>query len=986
MLVTSHDLFKRVVESRFGDFACMSYDTFMHGDMKDPLDNVLKQLRRETCADIFADICTRALYATDASIYQIMPLSVIVPHTREDVVRIVQLAAEHGVPILPRGAGTSLAGQTVGRAIHIDMSRHLDRILEVNETEGWVRVEPGVVLDDLNKRLAPLGLQFGPDVATSNRATLGGMISNNSSGARSIIHGKTADHILELDVVLADGSIVCLKDLDETGIKACQEKLGIEGDIYKKVPALISAHKAEIQRRYPKIQRRVSGYNLDALLNGSSFNLSRLIAGSEGTLAVITCAKLKVVALPKVRGLLAIHFSDFRQSLKATLEILKYAPSAVELLDEMLLGLARKNPSFKRIMDWMPGKPNAVLVVECSGQTESQVREKMSEIEAALRNQNMGVHFTAALDDATKDKIWALRKAGLPLLMGLPGAQKPIPFVEDTAVNPEHLMDFVERFRTIVKEHGTQAAFYAHASVGCLHIRPLVNLKDQADIQNMRHMAEQVLELVMSLGGAMSGEHGDGLARSCWNRRIYGDEIYGVFKEINQAFDPKNILNPGKITDAPDMTENLRYGGDYDLKCLQTHMDFSSQGGLAQAIELCNGAGVCRKTATGVMCPSYMATRDERYSTRGRANILRMILSGQIENETITSAHLREIMGKCLSCKACKSECPSGVDMAKIKHEFLAQHHRIKGISLRARVFGAAAKIGQVGTALAPFSNWVVANPLSRFVMDRFLGIDARRPLPRFVVQSFEQWFAKRKNPLCAENKVLLFHDCFMNAYHPEIGKAATCVLEAAGFEVLLGAHVCCGRPMISQGLLEKARQNAKKNVTLLRPYLESGIPLVVCEPSCLSAFHDEYPDLVGEDARALAEGSFSIEAFLESHAPDLPLGALPAKALYHGHCHEKSLVGTDAALAMLRRIPDLEIEEADAGCCGMAGAFGYEKEHYDLSMQIAEDQLLPAIQRLGPDDLVISSGTSCRQQISDCTPRAALHPIEVLARALPSG
>lgn len=957
------------------------------------LESLTQALRGRVAGEVRFDAMTRALYSTDASIYEIEPLGVVIPRTREDVLATVELAARYGVPLLPRGAGTALSGQSVGRAVILDMSKELNRVLEVNLEEGWARVEPGVVLDELNAQLRPHGLWFPPDPSPSNRATIGGMIGNNSSGARSIVYGRTMEHVRELTVALADGQVAVARELSPETLDRVAAQETREGWAVRSVRDLVAAHRDEIRRRYPKILRRVGGYPLDEfVVDGRPFSLARILVGSEGTLATTLEARINLVPRPAPHqiGLVVIHFRTMLEALAASQEILETGPSGIELVDKYVLDLTRASLEYARQLTFVQGDPDALLLVEYQGASRAEIEEKADRLEARLRRQRIGTAFTRALEPAEQQKIWKVRKVGMALLLGMPGDGKPVAGIEDTAVPPERLAEYVRRLDDMIRRHGARAAYYGHASVGCLHVRPIIDLKQAPEVERLRAIAEETCALVLEFGGAMSAEHGDGLARSCWNERIFGPTLYQVFRELKRAFDPAGIMNPGKIVDAPPMTANLRFGADYRVRPIKTFLSFKREGGFDRAIEQCNGAAVCKKKLEGTMCPSYMVTRDEEHSTRGRANALRAAINGTLPEEALTSARMHEVFDLCLECKGCKAECPSNVDVAKLKYEFLAQYYARHGTPLRARLFGDVERLSRLGSAFAPLSNWVAASPPSRWLMHRLLGIHRKRRLPPFARETFPRWFARRTGarPPATRGQVVLFDDTYMRYNYPEIGKAAVAVLEAAGFEVLLADRKCCGRPLISKGLIRQAQENATHNLETLSPYVRAGIPIVGVEPSCVLTFRDEYPSLIDEPrAERLGKQVLMLEEFLvgleETGRLALPLrGGLKA-ALLHGHCHQKALVGTSPSLRVLRMIPGAAVEEVDSGCCGMAGSFGYETEHYDLSMAIGERRLFPAVRQTPADSAIVAAGVSCRQQIAHGTGRRAKHLVEILAEAL---
>jgi Fe-S oxidoreductase len=719
------------------------------------------------------------------------------------------------------------------------------------------------------------------------------------------------------------------------------------------------------------------------------FNLAKLVVGSEGTLAVVTEAKVKILPQPKTRAVMVTHFHQLIEAMVATQEILPCGPSAVELLDKTILDLARGSLEYGRLSGFIQGDPEAILITEFYGDSPQDLRQKMEHLEERLRKERFGYALVPAFDPAEQANIWKVRKAGLGLLLSIKGDKKPIAFVEDTAVSPEKLPEYLPRFNQIIGKYHTSSGFYGHCSVGCLHIRPLINLKEPAEIKKMRALAEEICDLVLEFAGALSGEHGDGLARSMWNKKLFGPTLYRAFQEVKAAFDPQGLMNPGKIVEAPDMTENLRYGPYYRTREVQTHLSFAREGGLAAAVEQCSGVGACRKKQEGTMCPSYMVTLEEEHSTRGRANALRLVLSGRLPAEALTSHRLQEVLDLCLECKGCKAECPAGVDMAKLKYEILAHYYEEHGFPLRARLFANIETLNRLGCLLAPFSNWLTATPPLRWLLHRFCGIDKRRVLPPFARPTLPTWFRKRVSPAGgSRGTVVLFNDTFMNYNYPEVGKAAVTLLERAGFRVILPNKRCCGRPMISKGMLAKAKEQARYNVAQLATYVEQGATIVGCEPSCLLTLRDEYPDLL-EDKRAelVAQSSYLMEEFLcrlaERGELDLSFREASQEVLFHGHCHQKALVGTRPSLQVLRLIPGLQVKEVDSGCCGMAGAFGYEKEHYDLSLAIGERRLFKEVRAQPPQADIVVAGVSCRQQIEHGTGRRPKHLVEVLAQAL---
>ncbi|MBK9169555.1 MAG: FAD-binding protein [Bryobacterales bacterium] len=931
------------------------------------------------------DAVSRALYSTDASVYQIEPIGVAVPRTREDIIAIVEVCRRFRCPLTMRGGGTSQAGQAIGGGVQVDISKHYNRVLEVNPGERWVRVQPGIVLDELNAELRPHGLRFAPDITTAARATIGGMIANNSSGARSVLYGKTIDHVLELDVILADGSVEHMRPLDGADLDAACERSAV----YRTVRDLGRECAGEVERRFPRVMRRVGGYNLDEFGPGKPFNLAKLMVGSEGTLGVILEAKLNLVPLPKSKAVLAIQFRDVLEALAATPAILEHKPSAVEVMDKFILDHTKDSPRLQRIREtFIEGDPGALLCVEFYDESTELLRPRLEALERDLRGRGFAYHFHHALDLPGQARIWSLREAGLGLSMAMKEDAKSISFVEDTAVAPERLRDYIERFLGIIREHNTSAGIYAHASVGCLHVRPVVNMKTAEGVGKFESIAAAVSDLVLEFGGALSGEHGDGLVRSPFLRKMFGPLLYEAFRTIKRAFDPEGILNPGKIVDPPPLTANLRFGAGYVTPNPPTFFDFSDYGGFSGAVEMCSGLGVCRKRVDGTMCPSYMATHEEADSTRGRANVLRLAMAGRLGEAGLAEEGVFRVLDLCLECRACKAECPVSVDMARHKSEFLAAYWAKHGTPWHARLLGNAHAVARWGSRVAPLANAAARWSLTRVLNEKLFGIDRRRTLPEWSAETFRGYASRR---LAADDpEVLLFADTFTDYYNPEIGIAAWDVLEAAGFAVGIAANVCCGRPQISKGLLPEAREQARRNTERLHAAARQGRRIVFCEPSCLSAVREDAPDLLRGDDRAKALEVAAacdlfenvLDAALAADRNRLALKPGPARILLHGHCHQKSMGLLPAAQSLLARIPGAKVIEPDAGCCGMAGSFGYSREHFDISRQIAERRLLPAIRSSEPGTALVAAGVSCRHQIRDFAARDAVHPA-VLLRSL---
>jgi FAD/FMN-containing dehydrogenase/Fe-S oxidoreductase len=948
-----------------------------------------RALREQTTAEVRFDGVSRALYATDASVYKLRPLGVVLPRTREDLVEIVRICAKAGCPLTLRGGGTSQCGQAIGTGLVVDTSKYLNAVLEVNVAERWARVEPGIVLDELNAQLRAHGLRFAPDVSTASRATVGGMMANNSSGARSVYYGKTIDHVIEQEVVLSDGSLARFGPLTPDALEAACAGDTLEARCYRTVRELARTHADEVERRYPKVLRRVMGYNLDEFTRGDRpFNLAKLLVGSEGTLGVVLAAKVNLVPLPKAKAVLAIQFTALLEALGATPLILTHGPSAVEVMDGFILDYTKQSAALTAMRDsFIEGNPGALLCVEFYADESAQLPPRLQALEADLRAHGLGYRYFHALDLPAQARVWGLREAALGLSMAMKEDAKSLSFVEDTAVPPERLRDYIERFLAVVRAHGTTAGVYAHASVGCLHVRPVVNLKTEEGVQRFEALANDVADLVLEFGGALSGEHGDGLVRSPFMRKMFGPVIYDAFRTVKQTFDPAGLFNPGKIVDAGPMTRNLRFGAGYVTPRPETVFDYDEYGGFGGAVEMCSGVGACRKTLEGTMCPSYMATHDEQHTTRGRANVLRLAMAGQLGEAGLDDHGVYETLDLCLECRACKAECPVGVDMARYKSEFLFGYWQRHGTSLEARALGNARSLARLGSAFAPLSNAVAGSAVGRALTERFLGIDRRRRLPVFQRRTLERRVSRGTSPASGP---LLFVDTFTNHYDPDIGLAALDVLAAAGVPAGLAPNGCCGRPQISKGLLDDARTLARANADRLYDSAAAGRPIVFCEPSCLSAVREDAPALLRGDARRKAQvvagASVLFEEYVAGLADALPLAAGPSRVLLHGHCHQRSMGLVTPSRALLSRIPGATVVDAEAGCCGMAGSFGYGRDHYEVSRAIGERRLFPAVRGRDSHTVVVAAGTSCRHQIHDFTGAEAVHPAVLLQSLLAEG
>jgi FAD/FMN-containing dehydrogenase/Fe-S oxidoreductase len=937
----------------------------------------------------------RALYATDASMYAVPPVAVLVPRHVGDVQAALEVASDLGLPVLPRGGGSSLAGQGVNAALVIDFTTHLNDILEIDPDAQTARVEPGVTLSELNRAAAAHGLMVGPDPASANRATLGGMLANNSTGTHSITYGNFIHHTRRAEVLLADGTPATFGPLAPGGWQERMRADGREGALYRGLDAMLAEGRETIEQDTPSHWRRNNGYRLEALL-GEERNLAKLLCGSEGTLAVATEITCGLVEKPRRTALGVAHFATRDDALRAVTTVLDTDPTAVELFDGVAIERTRKTPGYAERLTFIDGEPGAVLITEYAGDTRDEVAAQLDALDGALAGTDRGYSVVRVVEPDAVENVWSIRKEGLGLLMGVEGDYKPWAFIEDASVPVEHLADYIEELSAFVDATDTRAAYYAHASAGCLHVRPFVNTRSEAEVEKMERIAQESLDLVLKYGGVVSSEHGDGIARGWANPHVLGEDLYQLCRRTKEIFDPDRILNPGRVVDAPPMTEHLRMGPEYETRPFRTELDFSEDGSFAAAVEKCNGNGACRKLRAGTMCPSFMATRDEQDSTRGRANALRSALAGDLPEDAMTGDDMAEVMDLCIQCKACKTECPSNVDMAKIKTEWQHHYWQEHDMPLRERLFAHQPDWARwvSGTPLAPLANWMSRRPALRRLGEALFGVDADRSVPPFARETFPQWFrSQAERPPSgvggdgvAGPRVVLFPDAF-NAYHtPAPLRAATRVLWATGHRVELAPPaVGSGRTLLSKGLIPAAKRRALRTVEALYPYAEEGVPVVGLEPSSILTLRDEFLDLLpGEPrAEAVAEVARTFEEYL---AEQLEAGVVDAAAwpdadgevLLHGHCHQKALIGTGATERVLAAA-GYRVDAVDAGCCGMAGSFGYEAEHVDVSTQMAELRLAPAVRAADPDTAVAAPGFSCRSQIKDVTGRTARHPAELL-------
>ncbi len=942
------------------------------------------------------DLLSKILYSTDASPYREIPEGVCYPENKSDLISLVKDAAQRGFTLIPRAGGTSLAGQVVGNGLVVDISRHFNKILEINTSEGWARVEPGVVLDQLNRAASQFSLFFGPETSTSNRCCMAGMVGNNSCGSHSLVYGSTRDHLLEAEVILSDGSLAVFKDLTKDEFNEKQQLSSLEGDIYRFMGGLLGDNRflKEVDENFPDkgVRRRNCGYALDEFTD-SSFNLCKILAGSEGTLAFITELKLKLVPVPPVhKGLLCAHCSSVQSAFEANIVALKFSPAAVEMIDANILELSKSNISQNKNRFFIQGDPAAILVVEFVSESETELRQLITAASEALDGSGFVYHSTSVFGKDTA-RVWELRKAGLGLLTSMAGDTKPVSVIEDTAVAPERLPGYMRDISEMLDNHSLSCVFHAHIGTGELHLRPLLNLKKGEDVELFRKIAVETALIVKKHRGSLSGEHGDGRLRGEFIPIMYGEYLYGVMKQLKRVFDPGSLFNTGKITDTPPMNSSLRYVPDVAVREYNTFFDFSAQGGWIRAIEQCNGSGDCRKAVEfgGTMCPSFRVTGDELHSTRGRSNVLREFLTNSKGLSAFKQREIVDALDLCISCKACKSECPSSVDMTRHKAEFMQHYYDAKGYSFRSFMISRMAQVQMIGSVFPSIYNYFASSSVFSSVLKGLLRFSAERSIPRlsrFTLRSY----AKRHSPMGSDKKVYLFADEFTNYNEAEVGVAFIELMEALGYCVIVPEHYESGRAALSKGMLRRAKRLAEKNVVALKNIISADTPLVGIEPSAILSFSDEYPDLVSAslkgEARQLADNCLLFDQFImrEFEAGRIDASKFtdaPLNIILHGHCHQKSLASVKPSAQMLSIPVNYRVKELETGCCGMAGSFGYEKEHYSYSVQIGEQLLFPAVRAASSDTVISAPGTSCRQQIFDGTGRVAKHPVVILREAV---
>ena len=966
-------------------------------------------LKESLEGDIYTDKVYRLIHATDASAYREIPLAVCRPANETDIVNIIKFARENELSLIPRAAGTSLAGQVVGNGIVVDVSRYMNRIIELNVEERWVRIEPGVVLDELNEYIKPHGLFFGPETSTSNRCHIGGMVGNNSCGAHSLIYGSTRDHTLEINAVLSDGSIVWFGGISKNQFDEKCEGDSLENNIYRHLRETLSnpETREEIRNEFPDplVTRRNTGYAVDLLLEtepfnegGEPFNFCKMLAGSEGTLAIITEVKLNLVPLPPLeQALVCVHFATKKEALSATLVALEFNPGAVEMMDHIILELTKSNIEQQKNRFFIKGDPAAILIIEFAKDSKEEILNLAKGLESRMREAGYGYHYPVIFGSDIP-KVWNLRKAGLGVLAGMKGDAKSVSLIEDTSVSVRMLPEYIGEVQAVLDGYGKEVVYHAHVGSGELHMRPVLNLKDPADVDLFYKIGRDVARIVKKYRGSLSGEHGDGRLRGEFIPIVLGEKNYQLLRDLKKVWDPAGVFNPGKITDTPKMNTFLRYVPGLPVREVDTIFDFSDWGGVIRFTEQCNGSGDCRKSEIigGTMCPSFMATRDEHTTTRARANLLREFLTNSDKKDPFNHRELYDMLDLCLSCKGCKSECPSNVDMAKLKSEFLQHWYDANGVPLRARMVAHITAINRLGSISPSLFNAIARNRVLSGILKHFTGFASQRSIPALYKTTLRSWAAKNLNGLNKEEsgngRVIVFADEFSNYNDAGTGIKSVQLLMRLGYHVELIKHDVSGRTFISKGFLRKARDIARRNVEIFSKATENGTALVGIEPSAILSFRDEYPDLAGEEllpaARRLAGSALMIDEFI---AKEVSAGKIsprqftkdPKNILLHGHCQQKAVASTTSTIEMLSLPVNYRVTEIKSGCCGMAGSFGYEKEHYDLSMKVGELVLFPEVRNASSETIISAPGTSCRHHIYDGTGRHAVHPVDILFDAL---
>lgn len=946
-------------------------------------ESLIKDLRDSICGDVRADSMSIAAYSVDASIYEIAPLAIVLPAHVEDIATCLEIARHHKVPLIPRGAATGITGGCIGRGIILDTSKYLNRIDHIDYDKQYAVCEPGVVQKQLNDSLAAQDYRLGPDTSTGNRATLGGMLANNAAGARSLRYGQMSDHVQEVELMLYTGEQLRFGELSEDEWHSKCALDNREGLIYRELERIRTEQRLDIEQNYPKIPRRVSGYNLNELIKPGPLNSAKLIAGSEGTLGIATEIRVGICRRPQKCGLCLLYAHSLQHAFSLVPQVLPWKPLSLEMIDSHIVSAGRSVPLTAARTQWIQGDPVAILIVEFDAATDSELHQKVESFASFARTLPAAYSVQTLVHPSDMAHVWALREAGVGLLLSRRSYSRAIAFLEDFSVGPDMLGPFMEEFLQLLHSHGKQAGVYGHVGAGCMHVRPYINLRNPQELATMRALMEATSDLLLKYHGSLSGEHGDGIVRSWLNEKMFGPKLYDAFKRVKHAFDPLGGMNPGKIIATQALEENLRMSPEVTPLNIPTMYDFSKEGGFALAADLCNGNGMCRKRE-GLMCPSFQAYGDEFHSTRARAQGLRAILNGRLPADAFTGYDLHHVLEYCLECKGCKTECPSQVDMAKMKAEFLYHYQEKHGYSLRSKLFAHLATINRLASPFAAAFNRLNNSWLGRKAL-KWLGIAPQRPLPALTRKRFSQIHKPEKQKI-VPNSVVLLIDTYTEFNHPEIGFAALKVLQSLGHHVICPAWHCCGRPLISKGFLKQAKESADLLVKSLLPYTTLGLPVIGLEPSCLFTLKDDYPDLAqSEAAKLISQNACSFDAFLaealeKGPSPWKERKDSPSQVRFHTHCHQKSLEGSDATRKILASLPHLHVEEIQSGCCGLAGSFGYEAEHYDFSMKIGETKLFPAVRALDDTVPIVANGMSCRSQIIHGTQRSPLHLAEFLA------
>jgi FAD/FMN-containing dehydrogenase/Fe-S oxidoreductase len=970
-----------------------------------------QELRATLTCDIHFDSLHRKIYSVDASIYEIEPIGIIIPRTPEDAITAIKIAHKYHVPVIARGAATGITGGCLGKALIIDHSTYLNHILEINFHEQYAVCQPGVVQDHLNKVLSVHNFRLGPDTSTGDRATLGGMTANNSAGARSLYYGKMVDHVIGIELVLTNGEIIYFEAVDEAALAEKLKLQNTEGHIYREIVRIRDQYRDEIDKHFPKIPRRVSGYNLDELLKPGPLNICKLITGSEGTLGFLTKIKVNIAKKPLHQGLCVVFFNletavqddkvmqdseskdyvnlpsstavsrynSIHEAFQAVPHMLEHHPLSLELIDDQIINRGKESPAMRGKLEWLKGHPLAFIVAEFHAESPEVLQDKISRFEEDMHKNQIGYDRVSIFDEKVMEQIWTLRKSGLGLLLSKRSYSRAIAFIEDLSVDPMKLPAFMQKFQAYLKSIGKEAGIYGHVGSGCMHVRPYIDLRDPNELFLMQKMMDDVSDLILEFGGSLSGEHGDGIVRTWLNKKMFGNRLYQAFQELKAAFDPDHLMNPGKIISGQPFLENLRLNPDKPISKLDTFLDFSKEGGFELAVDLCNGNGLCRKS-TGTMCPSFQATENEYDSTRARAQSLRSLIHGPDPMKHMADEELRDVLDLCLQCKGCKTECPSQVDMAKMKTEFLYHYQKSHGLSLRNKLFGHLSTLFSIGSRFPKLTNFMLGWRFTKFLADK-IGISSNRSLPSLAKKKFSSFDLPKHEDW--REKVILFNDTYTEFLSPEIGLAAHKVLQSMGFEVVVPPWKCCGRPLLSKGLLPQAKAKAFELIELLLPYAKEGLPIIGLEPSCILTIIDDYPALAPcEDLHLLVKAAIPFDQFISNQIQDgkftLP-SPINTTVKYHIHCYQKALIGSKFTENILKSIPNCEAVEIKSGCCGMAGAFGYEKEHYDISMKIGSLTLFPTIKHTPATTGLIANGFSCRAQIQQGTGRHAVHLAQFL-------